>query len=262
MYVESTMRPRAAFTIVQNESVFLPLWLEYYSRYFAPGDLYVLDHDSDDGSTAGLFARCNVLQVHRDRSFDHAWLNATVTAFQTFLLRSYERVLFVEADEFVVADPAFYDGLHDYIEQCRVPLARCTGFEVVHYPDEEPPIDFHQRPLLKQRRYWHASRKYSKPLLSSAPTVWSMGFHEAPEALQVKPDPKLFLVHLHRIDYGSCVARHQRTAARKWNETDLRDGLGFQNRLVEGDEQFKTWYFRGEDNGGRGPIPERLRNLL
>ncbi len=256
------MRRCAAFTIVQNEPTFLPLWLDYYSRFFAPADLYVLDHDSDDGSTANLETRCRVVQVHRDRSFDHSWLNGTVSAFQAFLLRSYERVLFAESDEFIVPDPAFFDGLHDYIAQCTAPLARCTGYEVVHYPDEEPALKFDERPLLKQRRYWHASRLYSKPLLSAFPTQWSLGFHEAPASPEVEPDNKLFLVHLHRIDYGFCVERHRRTAARKWNEKDLQEGNGFQNRLVEGDERFKTWFFGGVDNTGRARIPERLRTLL
>src|SRR4029078_6916324 len=48
----------AVLTIAQNESLFLPVWLGYYSRFFNPDDVYVLDHDSDDGSTAaGDFVR-------------------------------------------------------------------------------------------------------------------------------------------------------------------------------------------------------------
>ena len=73
---------RAAFTIVKDEPVMLPLWLDYYSRYFAPGDLYVLDHRSADGSTAAVSARCRVLPDHRDAAFDHRWLRGTVEAFQ------------------------------------------------------------------------------------------------------------------------------------------------------------------------------------
>jgi hypothetical protein len=255
------MRRRAAFTIVQNEPLFLPLWLDHYGRYFDRTDLYVLDHDTEDGSTAEAGTRCNVLRVHRDKSFDHAWLNATVTAFQTFLLHSYERVLFAEADEMVVADPAHYDGLDDYIERCPDPVARCTGFEVVHYPDEEPPLQF-DRPLLAQRNYWHASRLYSKPLLSAVPMSWSLGFHEAVAFPDLRPDPGLLLVHLHRIDYGACVARHRATAARNWNERDVQEGHGAQNRLVEADEEFKTWFLGGADNTGRERIPERLKTLL
>lgn len=254
------MRARAAFTIVQNEPVFLPLWLQYYERYFDPSDIYVLDHDSTDGSTDGLAARCHHLRVHRDRSFDHAWLNGTATAFQAFLLRSYAAVLFSEADEFVVADPAVYSGLPDYIERFTGRVARCMGFEVVHYPDEEPPLRF-DHPVLAQRKYWHASPMYSKPLLSSVPLQWSLGFHESTSHPDVQPDPGLLLIHMHRVDYGHCVARHRATASRNWNEHDVQANYGFQNRLVEGDA-FKTWFFRGLDNRERELIPDHLKAVL
>ncbi len=255
------MRKRAAFTIVQNEAVFLPIWLNYYARYFDRTDLYVLDHDSDDGSTAGVETRCNLLRVHRDKSFDHQWLHDTVAAFQAFLLRSYERVLFAEADEIIVADPARYGGLDDYFVRCRGRVARCTGFEVVHYPDEEPPLRF-DRAILAQRTYWHASREYCKPLLAAVPMSWSLGFHEAPDFPDVEPDPNLFLVHLHRVDYGTCVARHRASAARNWSEHDIRAEQGFQNRLVEGDAGFRKWFFQGRDNSARTRIPDRLKTLL
>jgi hypothetical protein len=255
------VRKRAAFTIVQNEPVFLPVWLQYYGRYFDRTDLYVLDHDSDDGSTAGVGERSNLLRVHRDKSFDHAWLAGTVAAFQAFLLRSYERVLFAETDEIVVADPSLYSGLDDYIDRCHDRAARCTGFEVVHYPDEEPALDF-DRPILAQRRYWHASRKYCKPILSAVPISWSLGFHEAPGFPDLQPDPNLLLLHLHRVDYVACVAHHRATAARNWNEHDVQARLGFQNRLIEEDDAFKTWFFQGADNAGRERIPEHLKPLL
>ncbi len=254
-------RRRAAFTIVQNEPVFLPLWLRYYGRYFDAADLYVLDHDSTDGSTDGLGTRCNLVGVHRDLSFDHAWLNGTVTAFHAFLLRSYEHVLFAECDEIVVANPALFRGLDDYIDRFQDRVARCTGFEVVHYPAKEPALCFDQ-PVLAQRRYWHASRFYCKPLLSSVPMSWSLGFHEATYFPDLQPDPNLFLVHLHRIDYATCAARHRETAARNWNPSDVEEGRGLQNRLVEGEEAFKTWFFRGLDNSTRERIPEHLKTLL
>lgn len=131
-------RPRAAFTIVQDEPVMLPLWLRYYGRYFDPEDLYVIDHDSTDGSTTGLEGHCRIVPVHRQASFDHNWLRSTVEAFQIFLLRSYSAVAFSEVDEFVVADPRRYTGLDGYIDAMTTPSSRCTGFQVVHQPDEPP----------------------------------------------------------------------------------------------------------------------------
>jgi hypothetical protein len=255
---------RAVFTIVQNEPTFLALWLAYYGRYFAPDDIWILDHDSTDGSTGAVAGRCHVVPVHRDKSFDHAWLRDTAQAFQAFLLRSYAWVLFAEADEFVVADPARFAGLDAYIDALAAPAVRCTGFNVVHQPAAEPPIDF-TRPLLAQRGYWRRSTLYSKRILSSVPLAWQPGFHEERALGASVPDPALALVHLHRVDYQHCLARHRERVERRWNERDVELGHGYQSRIVE-PADFDAWFFGGADlepaDTVLEPIPDRLRAVL
>jgi Glycosyl transferase family 2 len=261
--VNDGRRPRAAFTIVQNEAFFLPLWLGYYGRYFDAEDLYVLDHDSTDGSTSALGGRCSVVPVHRDHSFDHEWLRATVETFQAFLLTAYEVVLFAEADEFLVADPARHGGLGAYLDALEGPAARATGFNVVHHPREgEPPLATGE-PLLAHRGYWHPAPLYSKTLIGRIPLHWSVGFHVESSAAQPDPDPELWLVHLHRGDYDRCLARHRSAVAREWSPEDLERGYGKQSRVVDADE-FERWFYAGEDLEGtaREPIPERLREVL
>lgn len=253
-------RRRVAFTIVHNEAVMLPLWLDYYGRYFDADDLYVLDHDSTDGSTAGLAGRCNVVPVHREAAFDHHWLKSTVEQFQAFLLRSYDAALFAEVDEIVLADPRRYAGLDHYIAEMTRSAARCSGFNVVHQPDELP-LRF-DAPLLAQRRYWHGSLEYSKRLLSRIPLRWSEGFHHEFNAPDDAPDPELLLVHLHRIDYDRCLARHQASVARDWNEVDVVNGYGAQNR-ISAPSEFEEWFYHGADlDTPRELIPEHLRSVL
>lgn len=256
-------RGRAAFTIVQNEADFLPLWLDYYGRHFDPSDIYVLDHDSTDRSTDDLDGRCNVVALHRDRSFDHVWLKSAVEAFQTFLLRSYDAVLFAEADEFVVADPLRYDGLGAYVEALDGPAACCTGFNVVHYPADEAEALRLDRPLLDQRRFWHRSPKYSKRLLSKVPLAWTVGFHLEANLPEVAPDPSLYLIHLHRADYDLCLARHRAAVEREWSDDDVRHGFGRESRVVD-PEEFARWFWEGDDLEGseREPIPPHLREVL
>jgi hypothetical protein len=256
-------RRGAVFTIAQNEATFLPLWLSYYGRHFDPSDIYLLDHDSSDGSTEGIEKQCNVVAVHRDKSFDHVWLKSTVEEFQAFLLGSYDAVLFSEVDEFVLPDPLRHDGLGDYIEGLEGPAACCTGYNVVHYPDDgEPPLRF-EEPLLPQRSYWHPSSRYSKRLLGRVPLSWTTGFHTESNVPEVLPDPDLYLVHLHRIDYEYCLARHQAAAERDWNSDDIRHNLGWQNRVVE-PEEFRSWFFEGEDleQSERELIPDQVREAL
>jgi glycosyl transferase family 2 len=258
--LEGGPRPRAAFTIVQNEPVMLPLWLAYYGRFFDPDDLYVLDHDGTDESVEAVKDRCRVVPVHRSTSFDHRWLRSTVEAFQAFLLRSYDVVLFAEADEFLIADPREYSGLDQYIERLDRAAARCVGFNVVHQADEAP-LRFDDA-ILAQRRYWHASLDYSKRLLSRVPLRWSEGFHEEYDAPDDPPDSSLLLVHLHRVDYDWCLDRHRATAARNWNEPDAIRGDGAQNRIAA-PEQFEHWFRQGADlDSPRELIPEHLRAVL
>lgn len=256
----SGRRKRAVFTIVQNEPVFLPLWLRHYGRDFEPTDVYVLDHDSTDGSTDALGTTCRRAPVHRTHSFDHTWLKTTVEAFQSFLLCSYETVLFTEVDELIVADPRRYDGLASYIDGLQAPAACCTGYNVVHQPAEAA-LRFDE-PLLAQRAYWHPAPNYSKRLLARVPLAWSLGFHTEANVPEVLPDPDLLLIHLHRVDLDTCIARNRDAARRTWNQADVAAGLGTQNRLL--DDELREWFYRGADLAGTKPepIPPHIRSFL
>lgn len=254
-------RERCVFTIAQNEKLFLPLWLGYYSHHFEPADIFVLDHDSTDGSTAGLAGRCNVVQVHHSTSFDHNWLKTTVEHFQSFLLGSYEAVLFAEADEFVMAHPERYAGLADYIRRMPGPVARCQGFDVVQ--DAAEPALRCDEPLLRQRAWWHPSPDYSKTLLAKTPLIWTRGFHDLQSRPAPPPDPDLVLAHLHRVDYASCAARHEAAARRAWSAEDVAQGLGRQNMIFE-PAAFRRWFYEEADsrNAPRVQIPDMFRKAF
>lgn len=180
--------------------------------------------------------------------------------FQAFLLRSYDIVLFAEADEFIVADPLRYSGLDAYLDALDRPAARCSGFTVVHQPDEAP-LRFDE-PLLRQRRYWHPSRNYSKRLVARVPLRWSDGFHVEHNAPDDAPDPALLLMHLHRADYDTCLARHGIAAARDWNQADLENAGGEHNRIADRDA-FDSWFRTGAElTTPRELIPDHIRELL
>ncbi len=244
-------RPAAAFTIVQNEPVFLPIWERYYRRHFDADDLFVLDHDSTDPVTIATARRCNRVPIHRTESFHHDWLRAVVSAFQRFLLQSYAVVLFVEVDEIVAPDPALFPGgLREYIAQLPddARVRRCDGWETLQLPDE-PPIDW-SRPILAQRAHGFRSAFYSKPLLSRVPLTWTNGFHHADGVPADDVDLRLRLLHLHRADFGYCLQRNRAAAARRWSASDLAAGLGTHNRMVD-EDAVRTWFYQ---TGGR-PAP-------
>ena len=252
---------RAVVTIVHNEPVFLPIWLGYYSRFFAPEDIYVLDNDSTDGSTDGDgFVR---IPVHHD-SVDHTWMVETVQGLQHELIDRYDVVLVTDVDEIVSPTPE-WGTLTDYIDEFDEWFVNCIGYELLHLADREPPYD-PSRPILDQRGYWFANGGYNKPALASGPMEWVPGFHHRADG-QASYDPYLYLIHLHRLDLELCRERHGVRANRAWNQLDLDEGWAAHNRAVE-EGEFESWFYSGiefEDDRARivvERIPEAWKGLF
>ncbi len=162
----------AVLTMVHDESVFLPIWLGYYSRYFGPEDIYVLDHQTTDGSTdAGGFVRIPVSH----EGVDHTWMVRTIEGHQRELLDDYDVVLTVDVDEIVTPLPE-WGTLDEYLNRIDEDFVNPMGYEVIHLADREPPFR-PGLPILDQRGYWFANDAYSKPVLATEPLRWVPGFH-------------------------------------------------------------------------------------
>jgi hypothetical protein len=230
---------RAVQTIVQNEAVFLPIWLRYYSRFFAPDDIYVFDHQSTDGSTSGSgFVR---IPVTHD-TVDHTWMVGTLQAHQHELLERYDMVLTIDVDEIVLPTPE-WGTLGQYLDRFDEEWVNCLGYEILHLKDREAPLD-PDRPILEQRGYWFANAPYDKPALATVPMEWEPGFHMRSDR-QLNLDPDLYLVHLHRMDYEICLARHRWRRDRSWNRRDLDAGWAVHNRITE-EEAFQRWFYEDD----------------
>ena len=234
--VAGAKRRKAVFTMVHNEKRMLPIWLNYYSKHFGPDDIYVLDHDSDDGSTAGSgFKR---IPVSSDE-FDNVWQLRQVEQQQRKLLETYDTVLFTDVDEIVVPHPSLGD-LTDYMNTFEEPFVTCMGYEIIHLPDREDPFDF-DRKVLDQRHYWFENPAYSKAVLVTEPASWEPGFHRRADG-HFNVDPDLYMVHLHRLDYDLCLERHVNWSSRRWSKRRLEEGWGSHNGITE-TEEFRQWYF-------------------
>ena len=254
-------RRRAVVTIVHDEAVFLPLWLGYYSRYFAADDIYVLDNDSSDGSTD----RDGFVRVPTPHpSVDHTWMAETLAAFQEELLDRYDVVLVADADEIISPLPS-WGTLDQYIDRLDEEFVNPLGYEILHLPDREPPLDL-SRPVLDQRGYWFANDAYDKPLLATVPMTWVPGLHASADGRR-NYDPDLRLIHLHRMDYELCRARHGARARRDWGAADLDHGWASYNRLEAG-EEFDRWFLSDSGFESEGihivcePIPPAWRGLV
>jgi hypothetical protein len=256
--VNDGKRPAAAFVIVQNEPVWLPIWFDYYSKHVGARNVFVLDHDSTDTTAIEAVAArgANVVPVHREFSYDHRWLRDIVERFQAFLLKSYTTVLFAEVDEFLIS--TMPGGLSELLFAVRWNNSvRAEGYNVVHYKDEEPPLNWTKRPLLAQRKYWHPSLMYSKTVIARQPLYWTPGFHHI-QSGDGPTHPNLFLAHLHRIDWTYVRAKHEEQARRKWNDNDRFEGAGVQNRIID-DAGLTQYFYHDADLGPRENIPELIQ---
>ncbi|MEB3352747.1 MAG: glycosyltransferase family 2 protein, partial [Cyanobacteriota bacterium] len=117
----------AVFTMAYNEPRNLPLWIQYYGVQLGLENCWVLDHGSSDGSTDGL--PCHRVRLPRD-PMDSLRRAQRCSAFQHFLLRFYDTVIYVDSDEFLVPDPRHYASLSDWCAQRRNRNVRAFGFDV------------------------------------------------------------------------------------------------------------------------------------
>jgi len=220
----STKR-RALLTMVRDEAEFLPIWLGYYSQFFDSEDIYVLDHDTRDGSTSRPgFNRIPVTHP----TFDTTWMLEQLTEFEAGLLRTYDVVVTVDADEIIAPDPdSPTPDLGVYLDRIDEDFVNCIGYGVLHRPDLEPPIDL-DRPLLEQRGWWFRSPFYDKPAVVTATIERVPGHHRRADG-QNNYDPDLRLIHLHRLDFQRCLARHERRSGFRRADSDVATRLGVHN---------------------------------
>lgn len=246
--VVNAERPtRAVVTLVRDEPVFLPIWLRYYRRFFAPQDIHVLDH----GGAGELAEEFGFTRIPvRQPVFGAEWQRDTVQRHQHDLLDRYDVVLFADADEIVAPDPRSGD-LGDYLDTFDDDFATCQGYEILHVTEREPAFD-PAEPVLAQRSYWYRNDMYSKSLPARVPMLWNLGFHHRLDQKK-NVDPLLYLIHLHRMDYETCLDRHKNRAAFPRAEKDLAQGWGYQNRVTD-PAGFREWFY--QDSCGGGAIQE------
>jgi hypothetical protein len=216
----------AALTIVYNESVNLPIWIDYYGRLFGRGNLFVIDHQSTDGSTQNL-GEVNVTRIPREK-YDNSDKSHILSSMHSALLRAYDTVAVTDCDELLVPDPAKYQDLNDYIARALADYATGLGLDVKHIIDREAPIDL-ARPILAQRKYAVFSSSECKTLLSRIPLTLAPGAH----ALTVPPkfDPDLFVFHLKLMDYGLAFTRQQTINLQlPWSERSFTNQEGVHHR--------------------------------
>ena len=206
-----------ALTNVFNESVNLPIWLRYYGASVGHSNLIVLDHGSNDGSTRDLGAAS---VVHLPRTpFDDVQRAALVSAFATGLLQLYDAVIYSDCDEILVADPAEYDGLLDFVGRMTGPAATAIGLNLKQNLMSEDALISSQG-ILAQRSLVQFVSPMCKTLLVKKPPSWGGGFHSS----NFEPAfGGLYLFHLRDVDLARSLQRL--TITRRVEFADPQHGM-------------------------------------
>jgi hypothetical protein len=189
-----------AITYCRNEKNFLPLWIKYYGEQFGLENLYVIDDNSDDGSTDNLPVDVVRVPEIRDGEFNVTRMSF-VGNFARALFELYDVLLFCDTDEFVIPDPDKYSGLRDFIEQQPedVLAVAAFGLNVVHATKAEGPIDL-SRPLLGQRQLAKFLPLMCKPSIKWVLGHWAAATHGVNAPYEVHPD--LWMFHFKYGDEG------------------------------------------------------------
>jgi hypothetical protein len=245
----------AAITMVYNEPDFLPIWLRYYEKQVGLENCYVIDHGTDDGSTAS-YQDLAIIRLPRT-PLDDAKSAGLVSSVVSFLLSTYDVVIHTDVDEIVFPDPRRYSSLAAFCASNKSKVITAHGFEICQVPDMEPRIDV-DRPILQQRSWVKFSAAMCKPVMVRKPVTWAPGFHCTQDPITLG---ELYLFHLRWFDLDIALRRLARTRAQSWADPDA----GSWQRWP--DSRYKTIFrdhngFVRRDDCEFLPDHEPLRTLI
>jgi hypothetical protein len=216
----------ACITMVYNEEVFLPIWLEHYGESIGYENLYVLDHGSTDESVFNQKIK-NIIKLPRGL-LDEDTRAASVSLFHSLLLGYYDVVIYTDVDELIVPDPQQYSDVMAYLEANQDLIIRVVGVNVIHNYHEEPGVDLKLN-ILPQRKYYQLDGEYCKPVISRIPIKWSSGFHNCDQQSALKTD--IFLLHLRAFDHEYARNRHQKLQKIECSQNSLNKRHSVQFRM-------------------------------
>ncbi len=173
------MKKICAITMVRNDEFYLRKWTAYYGKQLGEENLYILldgkDQAVPDWCPKANITLCdkipgNVVAAEKDR------LNK-LSDLAAELLKRYDLVIGVDADEILLVDPKLGLSLSDFLSQYDIKTSISgLGVDVGQNINEEGDID-ESKSFLSQRHYARLSTRYTKPSVLAKPLRWGAGFH-------------------------------------------------------------------------------------
>lgn len=183
--------------MARNEGRPLRRWVDYYAGEVGNDNVFVVDDNSEDGSTENL--PCAVLRIPhlRKERFENSRM-ALVSGLAAGLLAAFDAVLFCDGDEFVVADPLIHPSLRHFVAARTGRTAvGVLGLNVVHDVGREAALD-ESLPILGQRQLAKFLPRMCKPSLKWEPVSWARASHGLEARFEI--DPELYMFHMKFAD--------------------------------------------------------------
>lgn len=167
------MRKIAIVTDVVDIDFFFPIWFRYYSQNFGADNLFVVCYNN----TSQKINEYNLGGIVRlPSSYQNQIRCRFISSFCSSLLKSYDYVIRVDVDEFLVADPKQNSNILDYMNALSRPYVTAFGLDIIQ-GHTEPTLDPSKPILLSQRKYAYPNTSLNKTCITSLPIEWLEGFH-------------------------------------------------------------------------------------
>ena len=210
---------RAIFTSIAREPYF-DLWLRYYKKFFK--DIFVLRMFIDPDpciEEAKLKHKFIEILDYKSIGMNYERESEAMSEFQNKLIKDYDCVVYAQGDEFLVANPDKYKNLGEFLDQNKNYKYHCSGWNVCHLKEEEPPLNL-SKTILKQRKYWIYEFGYNKPAITRVPIRYHWGMHKLWDMgdgeLHKYKDSDVRLVHLKQADYHIFIKRLKENNNMDW----------------------------------------------
>ena len=174
------MKKIAALTMVRNDDFYLRKWVEYYGAQLGKENLYIWFDGTDqaiapfcEGTHARLHEKIGTQVV----SAEKGRLKFLSEQAAALLAQGYDLVIGVDADEFIVVDPARGLSLSEYLSRQKIGVTLSgLGLDFGQKLGEEGDIT-DTEPFLQQRHYAQIGTRYTKASVLARPCDWGSGFH-------------------------------------------------------------------------------------
>jgi hypothetical protein len=204
------MKKICAITMARNDEFFLNRWIDYYGNQLGEENLYIFLDGTDQPipKNAGKATIKHEVRVADQVVIAEKKRLAFLSDVAAKLLTTYDLVIGVDADEFLVVDPDCGKSLREYLSTIKIsPSVSGLGMDIGQHLQNEPTLDY-EKSFLEQREYAYLSSRYTKPSVISKAVQWGSGFHRV-KGHNFRIDPNLYLFHFGSVDMEMIRMRFQ-----------------------------------------------------